>query len=652
MPTRASRTPKAKAVSIPLAQGASSVPNRATFDKLAARDDLPGVASAPTMKFLLMGIDGASPATWLINSRNIKYHYLFAQKALGSKQELAAFNHDTYVMADGVKDARHNLAGTIVAHDSWRDARGATGKYVIEFWPTDRVRAPNVAIAFRLLSAAMPLAAGKLAYHPAGDTQEALARTDAAALKRLGVPVISTDELFRGVTFQPLNLGDGYGYLRILAGTPGDVTPTARDVVVYRQYPNDLSHVAGIITDEPQTPLSHINLKAQQNHTPNAYVRGASSNPRITALAGKLVHYQVTAEAYTIEPADAAAARKAMDKLRPRPNPRSPGGQYPMTRDLSVKEIRPLSSLSHGDAPAFGGKAANLGELLKLLPKGMSPSGFAVPEWFYDRFMEESGLYRQAERMMADARFREGSDPEYRARKLKDLQKAIKDAPMPAALEKQIVATQKKFPAAQPIRARSSSNVEDGAGFNGAGLHDSYTQRPGEGSLSKSVKQVWASLWNYRAFEEREWFRLEHRTAAMAVALHPNTDDERANGVAITKNIYDPAWPGFYINSQLGENLVTNPQQGAVPDEMLVSAIGERGEYETQFIRHSNLVAAGQRVLDASQVSALVTQLELIQGHFRVVYKRQKDPSFAMDVEFKITREGRLWIKQARPTVS
>ena len=53
------------------------------------------------------------------------------------------------------------------------------------------------------------------------------------------------------------------------------------------------------------------------------------------------------------------------------------------------------------------------------------------------------------------------------------------------ALDKQIVATQKKFPAGQPIRARSSSNVEDGAGFNGAGLHDSYTQRPDEGSANQ-----------------------------------------------------------------------------------------------------------------------------------------------------------------------
>ena len=44
------------------------------------------------------------------------------------------------------------------------------------------------------------------------------------------------------------------------------------DLVVLRYIPNDLTHVAGVITETPQTPLSHINLKAKQNNMPNAYI--------------------------------------------------------------------------------------------------------------------------------------------------------------------------------------------------------------------------------------------------------------------------------------------------------------------------------------------------------------------------------------------
>ena len=70
-----------------------------------------------------------------------------------------------------------NLAGTIIAHDSFTPAGGGeTGVYALEFWPTDPVRTRHVALAYDAIRAAMPFAAPQLAYHPAGDTQEALLR--------------------------------------------------------------------------------------------------------------------------------------------------------------------------------------------------------------------------------------------------------------------------------------------------------------------------------------------------------------------------------------------------------------------------------------------------------------------------------------------
>lgn len=136
----------------------------------------------------------------------------------------------------------------------------------------------------------------------------------------------------------------------------------------------------------------------------------------------------------------------------------------------------------------------------------------------------------------------------------------------------------------------------------------------------------------------------------MAVTVHPNQDDELANGVAITKNIYDENWPGFYVNAQVGESLVTNPDPSAVPEEMLVSAIGPNGEYEVQRLRRSSL-ANGKAVLNDAQLKELVASMEKIQEHFKRLYRRQNDPTFAMDIEFKITKEGKLSVKQARPTV-
>jgi hypothetical protein len=142
----------------------------------------------------------------------------------------------------------------------------------------------------------------------------------------------------------------------------------------------------------------------------------------------------------------------------------------------------------------------------------------------------------------------------------------------------------------------------------------------------------------------------------MGVLVHPNFDDERANGVALTRNLFDPEVEGCYVNVQVGEDLVTNPEGGAVPEAFLalrtlVSESPPTLGWETLYLRSSNLVEPGRRVLSAEEIRLLVADLQRIQKHFARVYRRSSDPSFAMDVEFKIDRDGALVIKQARPWV-
>jgi phosphoenolpyruvate synthase/pyruvate phosphate dikinase len=428
---------------------------------------------------------------------------------------------------------------------------------------------------------------------------------------------------------------------------PSSVPFSPRDIVLFKgSTPNDLTHVAGIITEVPQTPLSHINLKAKQDKVPNAFIKGALQDPNVKSLVGKLVKYEVTANGYTLTAATPAEVEAYDKKVRPT------SAQIPKP-DLSELRVKSFADLGIKDAKAFGGKTTNLAEMRKVLPQSQTPDGFGIPFSFYDDFMKSSGLYDKAQKMAADPKFK--SDVAYRDEALKDFRKLLKKTPVPTALVAQLDQVQKdmlaKLPAGASLRLRSSTNNEDLEGFNGAGLYDSYTVRPKDKeSVADEIKKVWASVWNFRAFEEREFWKIPHDKAMMAVTVHGNVDGELANGVAVTKNIYDENWPGFYVNSQVGENLVTNPDPKSVPEEMLVSAIGEHNEYEVQRIRKSSMLG-GKPVLNAAQIKELVLGLEKIQAHFKKKLHKENDKGFAMDVEWKVLPDGHIYIKQARPLV-
>ena len=117
-----------------------------------------------------------------------------------------------------------------------------------------------------------------------------------------------------------------------------------------------MPRTAGVITEERQTPLSHVNLRAIQDRIPNAFIQNASATDEISSLIGKLVHYQVRPQGYRIREATTAEVDSHFASLRPS-QPQSPA------RDLSAKEIRPLSQINFEDSKAFGVKTANLATL-------------------------------------------------------------------------------------------------------------------------------------------------------------------------------------------------------------------------------------------------------------------------------------------------
>ncbi len=606
-------SPVNPAVAIDINDGALAVPDNQTYDALA---------KAESFKFILLGMNTDRPSVYFLNATTYPIHQQFLDdKGIGRQQALV-----------GVVLYARNLVAPNGTNGLYHyTLRGFSSRYSFSFSLVER--------ANTLLVASMPLINDNLAFYVRND-QLLDIQSDLPLYQASRINLVFDDPK---ITFRSLNEGVGYGLLRALS--PGE-RPHSRDVVIYEALPNELPLVAGIITTVPQTPLSHVNLRAVQGGVPNAFIRGALDNANVDALIDKLVRYEVTGTGYSIGAATRAEVDAHFASSRPAQE------QTPQ-RDLSITEIIPLSDIGFDHWDAFGVKAANVAVLRTLgFSEGIVPNGFAIPFYFYDEFMKHNNFYTRIETMLADSDF-QGDINNAQEEQLKELRDDIEDAETPAWILTALAEMNEGFPEGIHRRYRSSTNNEDLPGFNGAGLYDSKSQKPDEDEddgLDKSLKEVYASLWNYRAFIERDFHRVDHLEAAMGILVHPSYQDELVNGVAVT---FDPVygWDGYYyVNSQVEEDLVTNPDALSRPEELLLGPHG--GRFGTQFfLATSNQVAPGTLLMSDAQLTQLRQHLTVIHDHFKGLYNPAADEPFAMEIEFKITSGNVLAIKQARPWV-
>jgi pyruvate, water dikinase len=485
------------------------------------------------------------------------------------------------------------------------------------------------------------------------------------------IPVVTTDALYKGVTFLPLNPGESFGQLRFLKVADlmsGKVFVTPRDVVVLDQVPNDIPVVAGIITDELQTPLAHINVLSQNRGTPNMSLAGAMDDPALRALEGKWVKFTVDPFDYSVEKSSKAAADAWWSEHKPPP-------VTVATLDLSVTDLRDVEDLTVDDIAAFGGKASHFGELYRI-PDLRTPDGFAIPVHYYKEYEKANGFDVVIGALLASEKFQ--NDIAYREVALAALRSDMEKGWFDPAVELKILnKIGEKLPGIR-LRFRSSTNAEDLDGFTGAGLYTSKSGQPGDPKrpITKAIRKVYASLWNQRAFEERSFRGIDHQGVGMAILVHRSFPNETSNGVALTNNIFDPVQSAFYINAQVGDTSVVRPPLGILPDQFLYF-YGFPNQPIT-YLAHSNMVAEGESVLSLEETRELGKALQAIHSNFASFYK-QPGKFYAMDIEFKfdwgwteekvyvsLCEEGDedcgletyrmeavyrnlLWVKQARP---
>ena len=130
----------------------------------------------------------------------------------------------------------------------------------------------------------------------------------------------------------------------------------------------------------------------------------------------------------------------------------------------------------------------------------------------------------------------------------------------------------------------------------------------------------------------------------MGILVHPNYSDERANGVAVSFDPIRDYRDYYYLNTQLGEDLVTNPKAESEPEEVLLHRSGDFFEV----LATSNQIEPGALLMSDLQMKQLAEHLTVIHDHFAGLYPARP---YAIEIEFKITEADILAIKQARPWV-
>lgn len=536
-----------------------------------------------------------------------KFHYDFAKKKLNIPEAPTEFNTNTYFADD-----KRYMAGSLQSYNL--DDRVVYG---IQFYPQDVIHDAKAFKATQLIASKVGIPGAKFAFVEAGSQQETTEAADLFAVA--GYERLSIEKILGQVKYIAMNQGEAWGYLRIFPRNQDDLS--AKDIVVFDGLPLDLTVVAATITRAYQDSNSHVNLKSKERKTPNAILRDAAlDHPDLAPWANQPVHIVVGPEKLLIEATTAAVidAKLAERMSKPWLTLATEPSQTLLAYDAMCVGINPADCFKQGKK--FGTKASNLGFLQhpKVLgrlatPGTMSaklgydlvPFGFGIPLSFYNNMVDYAPNAALRAKIAALVQQEKAGTLSSAARleMVKAVQTLFFAAKFPPGdLVKIKAKLAETLPGVEKIKVRSSANAEDIDGFDGAGLHDSYsakasavdssdqvctrdvsTDEGGEGdvkmnprTLACAIKGVYASLWNKRAIEERSFARIDHASVTMGISVLPAYDYQykiAANSVVVTRVINTSDVFGYSISVQKKNNLVTNPDAGTY-SELTIAAIG------------------------------------------------------------------------------
>ncbi|PYT04318.1 MAG: hypothetical protein DMF60_15725 [Acidobacteria bacterium] len=257
--------------------------SRADFDLLARVYYQGRLHALPHVMFV---IDRrANGHVYYVNSRSYQFHKDFVNATYLSLERGRAFYDNNYLKSD-----RRFILGTIAYQT-------IAGKFTFEFWEGDQITKTLLREAVDALQHSFFAA---LYFKPNSLAQEEIAHE--VSTKDTPLLLLTASELAADQQYQPLNLGSGIGQLRIIDRVTADTVIDRNQIVIFKEVPVHLTPLSGIITTEPASPLSHVNMLARSWAIPNATIK--SADKLFKQLEGKYVHLEVRENDYSLAPAD------------------------------------------------------------------------------------------------------------------------------------------------------------------------------------------------------------------------------------------------------------------------------------------------------------------------------------------------------------
>lgn len=309
--------------------------------------------------------------------------------------------------------------------------------------------------------------------------------------------------------------------------------------------------------------------------------------------------------------------------------------------------VMPLTALDASMLTLVGGKAANLGELIRAgFPV---PPGFCVTTTAYALLNEDTRLESILLELAST-----GAEATLRLGELAlAARSALMRATVPANVVKAITEAYRALCNGDsvPVAVRSSATAEDLPYASFAGQQETYLNIVGLEAVLTAVQRCWASLWTERAVSYRASLNIDHRTVRLAVVVQCMVD-ARVAGVLFTANPLTGKRNQAMIdaNPGLGEAVVsglTNPDHFVV--SMPAGEIIERRMGDKQLIIQAT---SGVGTKSLEQVTrSKEACLSDIQARALAEFGSRVEALYGapQDVEWAIDATGNIFLLQARP---